>query len=158
MEFSRQEYWSGLPFPSRRFSPHRDWTQVSFIAGKFLPSEPPGKTVPPVCIEIDDHLSVFNMSKMSWALKQPYEASFSCSWRNDPDFSLYLERNDINILDALLLVIYTNTFVCFCVICSYCWKMTLLQTLLFWLSVSHKLPAEWLAGRTVWLVEKLART
>ena len=94
----KKEYWSGLPFPSRRFSPHRDWTQVSFIAGKFLPSEPLGKTVPPVCIEINDHLSLFNISKMSWALKQPYEASFSCSWRNDPDFSLYLERNDINII------------------------------------------------------------
>ena len=35
MEFSRQEYWSGLPFPfSRGSSQLRDWTQVSCIAGR----------------------------------------------------------------------------------------------------------------------------
>ena len=39
MEFFRQEYWSGLPFPSPG-----DQTQVSCIAGRhFLPSEPPEK-------------------------------------------------------------------------------------------------------------------
>ena len=35
MEFSRQEYWSGLPLPSSRFLP-RDWTQISRIAGRFF--------------------------------------------------------------------------------------------------------------------------
>ena len=40
MEFSRQEYWSGLPFPSPGDLPYpgiepRDWTQVSHIAGRF---------------------------------------------------------------------------------------------------------------------------
>ena len=35
MEFSRQEYWSGLPFPSPGESSwHRDWTRVSHIAGR----------------------------------------------------------------------------------------------------------------------------
>ena len=35
MEFSRQEYWSGLPFPSTRGSSQpRDWIQVSRIAGR----------------------------------------------------------------------------------------------------------------------------
>ena len=36
MGFSRQEYWSGLPFPSPedRYSRPRDWTQVSHIAGR----------------------------------------------------------------------------------------------------------------------------
>ena len=33
MEFSRQEHWSGLPFPSPR---PRDQTQVSSIAGRFF--------------------------------------------------------------------------------------------------------------------------
>ena len=33
MRFSRQEYWSGLPF-SRESSPPRDWAQVSCIAGR----------------------------------------------------------------------------------------------------------------------------
>ena len=35
MGFSRQEYWSGLPFPSPgESSQPRDWTQVSHIAGR----------------------------------------------------------------------------------------------------------------------------
>ena len=48
MEFSRPEYWSGYPpvFPSpgnlvpfsRRSSQHREWTQVSRIAGGFFTS------------------------------------------------------------------------------------------------------------------------
>ena len=37
MEFFRQEYWSGLPFPSARgYSWPRDRTQVSFIVGRFF--------------------------------------------------------------------------------------------------------------------------
>ena len=44
MEFSRKEYWSGLPFlsPGESSLP-RDWTQVSCTAGGFLPSEPSEK-------------------------------------------------------------------------------------------------------------------
>ena len=37
MEFSRQEYWSGLPYPFSRVSFHpRDQTRVSCIAGRFF--------------------------------------------------------------------------------------------------------------------------
>ena len=37
MEFSRQEYWSGLPFPSSGDLPKpRDWTRVSCITGRFF--------------------------------------------------------------------------------------------------------------------------
>ena len=44
MGFSRQEYWSGLPFSSsRRSSQPRDRTQVSGIAGRFFTTKPPGK-------------------------------------------------------------------------------------------------------------------
>ena len=32
MRFSRQEYWSGLPFPIRGSSQPRDWTQVSCVS------------------------------------------------------------------------------------------------------------------------------
>ena len=36
MGFSRQKYWSGLPFPSPGDLPDpRDWTRVSCIAGRF---------------------------------------------------------------------------------------------------------------------------
>ena len=36
MEFSRQVYWSGLPFPSPGSSPARDWTWVSCTADRFF--------------------------------------------------------------------------------------------------------------------------
>ena len=43
MGFPRQEYWMvAIPFSRRSFRP-RDPTQVSFIEGKSLPSEPPRK-------------------------------------------------------------------------------------------------------------------
>ena len=35
-DFSRQEYWSGLPFPSPGDLPDRDWTRVSCIAGSLF--------------------------------------------------------------------------------------------------------------------------
>ena len=56
MEFSRQEYWNGLPLPSPGDLPEpgtEPW--VSYIAGR-LPSEPPGKPqnilVAPCCLLI----------------------------------------------------------------------------------------------------------
>ena len=45
MEFSRQENWSELPFPSPEYLPNpgiEPWSSA-FIAGDSLPSEPPGK-------------------------------------------------------------------------------------------------------------------
>ena len=49
MEFSRQEYWSGLPFPSPRGLPDPGMEPGSpaLKAGFFLLSEPPGKPVWP---------------------------------------------------------------------------------------------------------------
>ena len=38
-----QEYWGGLPCPSRGSSQPRDQTLVSCIAGRFFTGEPPGK-------------------------------------------------------------------------------------------------------------------
>ena len=34
--FTRQKYWSRLPFPSPGFFQRRDWTWVSCIAGRFF--------------------------------------------------------------------------------------------------------------------------
>ena len=49
MEFSRQEYWNGLPFPSPEDLPNpgiksASPARVSCIAGGFFTTEPPGKT------------------------------------------------------------------------------------------------------------------
>jgi len=44
MEFSRQEYWSGLPFPSPGELPDPGIEPVtSALASKFFTTEPPGK-------------------------------------------------------------------------------------------------------------------
>ena len=44
MEFSRQEYWSGLPFPSPGDLPDPGIKPVSpSLQADTLPSEPPGK-------------------------------------------------------------------------------------------------------------------
>ena len=45
MGFSRQEHWSGLPFPSPEDLPDPGIKpQLSFITGRFFTTEPPGKT------------------------------------------------------------------------------------------------------------------
>jgi len=43
MGFSRQEYWSGLPFPSPGDLPDLGIKPASSIAGGFLTAEPPRK-------------------------------------------------------------------------------------------------------------------
>ena len=46
MEFSRQEYWSGLPFPSLGDLPDPEIKPMSpALAGGFFTSEPPRKPV-----------------------------------------------------------------------------------------------------------------
>ena len=46
MEFSRKEYWSGLPFPSPRDLPNSGIKSISAsLQTDSLPSEPPGKPI-----------------------------------------------------------------------------------------------------------------
>ena len=46
MEFSRQEYWSGLPFPSPGYLPNPGIEPGSpALQADALPSEPPGKPI-----------------------------------------------------------------------------------------------------------------
>ena len=46
MEFSRQEYWRGLPFPTSADLPDPGIEPESpALAGRFLTTEPPGKTL-----------------------------------------------------------------------------------------------------------------
>ena len=47
MEFSKQEYLSGLPFPTTRDLPHPEIEPVSpSLAGRFFTTVPPGKSLP----------------------------------------------------------------------------------------------------------------
>ena len=58
MEFSRQEYWSGLPFPSPADLPDPAIkTQSPALQMDSLPSEPPGK--PHVYVHISMYLLSF---------------------------------------------------------------------------------------------------
>ena len=48
MGFSSQAYWSGLPFPPEGIFPAQGWnpfSRVSWISGRFLITEPLGKTI-----------------------------------------------------------------------------------------------------------------
>ena len=57
MEFSRQEYWSGLPFPSPGDLPNPGIKPGSLaLQADALPSEPPGK---PICMYIHKHYIFF---------------------------------------------------------------------------------------------------
>ena len=65
MQFPRQEYWSGLPFPSPR-----DLTDPgikpasSALAGGFFPAEPPGKSHPDCLFFFYTcHREVFHVTK-----------------------------------------------------------------------------------------------
>ena len=46
MGFSRQEYWSGLPFPSPGDLPNPGFEPRISCGNDSLPSEPPGKPIP----------------------------------------------------------------------------------------------------------------
>ena len=55
MEFSRQEYWSGLPFPSPGDLPYPGIKLASpAFAGGFFTTVPPGKPHPGICKPIND--------------------------------------------------------------------------------------------------------
>ena len=52
MEFSRQEYWSGLPFPTPGYLPNPGIKPKSpTLVGEFFTTEPPGKPIN-ICINI----------------------------------------------------------------------------------------------------------
>ena len=63
MEFSKQEYWSGLPFPSPRDLPNPGIEPGSpTLQANALPSEPPGKPLE-TFMEVSSH-------RLDWLLTQ----------------------------------------------------------------------------------------
>ena len=64
--------WVAISF-SKGFSWPRDWTHVSHLAGKFLPTEPPRKPLTQLTGIIYWNLQIFNMSLVnSWSEQQLY--------------------------------------------------------------------------------------
>ena len=92
MGFSRQEFWSGLPFPSPGDLPDpgiEPWSP-SLQAG-VLPSEPPGSPV--VCIHrwVHEHRVVCAYSGL---LRQPWKCrTFWHSYGKDEHWEHYAKRN-----------------------------------------------------------------
>ena len=63
MGFSRQEYWSGLPFPSPGDLPHPEIQPVApvspALADRFFTSKPPGRPKPALyCMRKLMHIGV----------------------------------------------------------------------------------------------------
>ena len=59
MAFSRQEYWSGLPFPSPGDLPNPGIKPVSpALAGKFFTTEPPEKPKEVYMSLINQHINI----------------------------------------------------------------------------------------------------
>ena len=67
MEFSRQEYWSGLPFSSPGDLPDPGMEFESPVApalpGMFFTTEPPGK---PIYVCVHTHVSFKNIYVFIW--------------------------------------------------------------------------------------------
>ena len=70
MEYSRQSYWSGLPFPSPGYLPNpRDGIQVSCIAGRFFTGWATKEEV--CCNRIYNCFSIFYCKNYSFSLTHP---------------------------------------------------------------------------------------
>ena len=67
MEFSRQECWSGLPFPTPGYLPNPGIEPTSpALSGRFFTIEPPGKPYPfPLLIKLNVARSNINNTSMS---------------------------------------------------------------------------------------------
>ena len=73
--FSRQEYWSGLPFPSPGDLPDPGIKPMSpTLQADSLPSEPPGKSM----YHIHDRISVYEL-RTQWS-GIPDSSAFSSFW------------------------------------------------------------------------------
>ena len=81
MEFSRQEYWSDLPFPPPRYLPDPETEPTSppspALSGEFFTTLPPGKPISVIFLLINTNVicwSTFHkdLGKTYWYL-QPYE-------------------------------------------------------------------------------------
>jgi len=72
MGLSRQEYWSGLPFPSPGDLGNLGIEPGSpTLQAEALPSEPPGKSI---------LFALYLGTWLWWALSHPYSNHISCHW------------------------------------------------------------------------------
>ena len=86
MEFSRQEYWSGLPFPTSGDLPNLriklTYHASPALAGRFFTIAPPGK---PCILLIVTNKSVTANTPIPGQLVSPRQSSFTslihCEWR-----------------------------------------------------------------------------
>ena len=72
MEFSRQEYWSGLPFPSPGGLPDASSPASPSSAGRFFTTEPPCSSC-----SVTSHVQLF---ATPWIAAHQTSLSFTISW------------------------------------------------------------------------------
>ena len=69
MDFSRQEYWSGLPFPTPRHLPNSGTERSSLVSpaltGRFFTDTPPGKHLPEIPLTFCHFLGYFYLDVSS---------------------------------------------------------------------------------------------
>jgi len=88
MEFSRQEYWSRLPFPSPGYLPNPGIEPESpSLQGESLPTEPPGKILKGTVVEYN---SWHTVAGIKWTGKKTY-------WLEEGEKVVELKRARCNL-------------------------------------------------------------
>ena len=136
MGFSRQEYWSGLPFPSPGDLPDLG-IEPGFptLQADALPSEPPGKSKSPINLtgRLCEETKIEETNKNSWA-------DFSDSFLLQVFMKYWIE---IPVLYSRSLLVILNIVVCICPSChphlSPFHRSPLVTISLFWFSKSVSL-------------------
>ena len=99
MEFSRQKYWNGLPFPSPGNLPNPGIEPGSpAMQADFLPSEPPGEFNPITSWQIDGETMETGQTLFSWTPK--ITADGDCS--HEIKRCLLLGRKAMTNLESIL--------------------------------------------------------
>ena len=120
MGFPRQEYWSGLPFPSPGIFLTQELIHVFCFAGRFFTTAPPGDLSMPTFMPI-------SISSTQYAVSILY--LFICIYRYvyihthpnpNPILSFYIFSSILYIFVCVYIYIYVYVCVCVCVcVCIY---------------------------------------
>ena len=91
MDFSRQEYWNGLPFPSPGDLPDPGMQPASpALAGRFFTTEPPGKPVKIGAKEKDPSAFIYSSSKKQMSHNGIVHDVFLTFWVYTESYSFLL--------------------------------------------------------------------
>ena len=111
MEFSRQEYWSGLPFPSPGDLPDPGIKPKSpTLQADALPSEPPGKPKNIGVGSLSLLQGIFLTQESNWGLLHCRQSLYCLSHQGSPFSIPPLLWQDVALGQALGLACYSHVF------------------------------------------------